>query len=199
MRLFHAHQSRSARVRWMFEELGIPYTLERVSLGADKSAEHLEHHPHGGIPALVIDGRSMIESAAMIFHFGDLHADKGFTPAVGTPDRAKYYEWVIYSVATVDPQLAAIFRHGYKLPEAQRDPVALENARRILATALAHYDRGLGDQPYFLGDSFSLADVGVGWDLNLASLFRLTGDHPRLEAYVKRLRERPAFQRAYAD
>jgi glutathione S-transferase len=188
VKLFHARGARSARVRWLFEELDLPYHVEKVDIQAtDRAEEHLRHHPHGKVPAVVDGELSLIESAAIVLHYTDVHPEKDLAPKPGTPERAQYYQWIIYAAATVDPLLSTLWKDREN-----------EQARTQLATVFAFLARGLGDREWFVDNRFTAADVALGWDLAFANYMKLVDD-PKLQAYVKRIKERPAFKRAYAD
>jgi glutathione S-transferase len=188
VRLFHSRGSRSTRVRWLFEELELPYHVEKVDITAtDRSDEHLRHHPHGKVPAVVDGELSLIESAAIVLHYVDAHPEKGLAPTPGTPERARYYQWIVYSAATIDPLVSTLWH--------DRDN---EKARAQLGTVLAVVARALGDREWFVGDTFTAADIVLGWALAFAAYMKLIDD-PKLRAYIDRIKARPAFKRAYAE
>lgn len=80
--------SRSSRVQWFLEELGVPYQAHQLDFmkGEHKQTAHLERQPHGLVPAIDLGQGPMIESAAMVLALADQHADKGLAPALGSPD-----------------------------------------------------------------------------------------------------------------
>ncbi len=195
--LYYSPNTRATRVAFMLEELGVPY--ERVVLdfakGEHKTPEYLRIHPHGWVPALV-DGETIIhETAAICLHLADRFADRGLAPPVGSPERGTYYQWVVYSVATVEPSLADVF-FQLERPAEQRDEAILRSARERFGLAAAVLASALRGRTYLLGEQFSAADVMVGAMLVWAGAMGLLQGQPELEAYVGRIRSRPAFGRS---
>ncbi|MBI3783230.1 MAG: glutathione S-transferase family protein [Deltaproteobacteria bacterium] len=201
MKLYHSAQSRSVRPRWLLEELGVPYELVRLNFGNQehKAPEYMKIHPHGAVPALVDGDIKMFESAAICLYLADKYADKGLAPKIGTPARAAYYQWMVYSMATLEPPIIQIFMNTVMLPEEQRSAKAVEEAKKSFTTIAAVLEQALAGRSFLLGDQFSAADVMVGSTLGWAQFMGVLEGHPTLQAYVARLSERPAFQRAQVD
>lgn len=191
--------TRASRVRWMLEELGAPYEIVTINpmKGEHKQPEYLALHPHGVVPAMVIDGQNLIESAAMCLQLADLYPAAGLAPPVGTTARAHYYQWMVYAPATLDDPLVARIFNTVFLPEPKRDPAKVANADRVWATAAPFLSRALDEGPWLLGDHFSAADVVIGYDVRLAGGMGMLAEHPTLGAYLERLAARPAFQRVF--
>lgn len=198
MRLYHLYGSRSARVRWLLEELELPYELVDLDPSSPRSAEHLRAHPHGSVPALVDGEDALIESGAILLALADAHLDRGLAPAPGAADRARYYQWILYATATIDHQLTAIWAHTSRLPEARRDPEQLADALARFGVAQRVIGEAVRDRPFLLGERLTAADIAVGWCLGFARWLGHLSDEPALRAYWRRLAERPAFKRAYA-
>jgi glutathione S-transferase len=197
MKLFGYPGTRSSRVHWLLEELGIPYEHVVVDIrkGEHKSPEHLARHPHGFIPAAEIDGEKLIESVAMCLELADRVPEKRLAPPIGT--RKRYYEHAIYTVSTLDPTFIPLYLHMKLLPpEARKDEVVAEK-KPTADTAIALLSERLGKQTWLLGDDFTAADVIVGYALALAADCELLAGTP-LAPYVGRLSERPAFKKAFA-
>ena len=201
MKLFDAAApgTRATRVRWMLEELGLPYEREVLDFGKGdmRTPSYLERHPHGKVPALEIDGTRLIESAAMCMHLCDMHPEQGLAPAVGTPERARWYQWIVYAISTLDEALIPRIFHTALLPEERRDPKIVERADATWAIAAPFLSNALAGQDHLLGETFSAADVVIGYDVALAGRQGLLEAHPTLAAYLERLAARPAFQAVY--
>ena len=122
LKLYHSAQSRSTRPRWLLEEIGAPYELVRVDLGKQehKTPQYLQIHPHGVVPALVDGDLALIESGAICAYLADKFPAARLAPAVGTPERGRYYQWMFYTMATLEPPLLQVFMNTVQLPEAQR-------------------------------------------------------------------------------
>lgn len=202
MKLYHSARSRSVRPRWLLEELGVPYDLVALDLGGGehKKPEYLKIHPHGAVPALVDDKLALYESAAICMYLADKYADKGFAPPLSNlAARGLYYQWMVYSMATLEPPVITIFMNTVMLPEEQRNPKAVADAKASFAQVAQVLSQALAQGPFLLGDQISAADIMVGSTLSWSQFMGLLTGQPTLEAYVARLSERPAFQRAQAD
>lgn len=200
MKLYHSPRSRSVRPRWLLEELGVPYELVTLDLasGEHKQPRYLRIHPHGVVPALEDGEVTVFESTAICLYLADKFPDKHLAPPVRTAARALYYQWMVYSVATLEPPVMQVFMHTVLLPDEQRSAAAAQEGLRKFAEVAGVLTQALGTQPYMLGAPFSAADVMIGSTLAWGSFMGLLNDHPELQAYVKRLSERPAYQRAQA-
>ncbi|MCK6544916.1 glutathione S-transferase family protein [Myxococcota bacterium] len=200
LKLYFCPRTRSTRPRWLLEELGVPYELERVDLakGEHKRPEYLAIHPHGVVPALVDGSTVLIESVAICLHLADKFPEKGLAPAVGTPARALYYQWMVYAVATLEPAIVQYYANTVAKGEDDRDPDDAREAKQKVDTIAAVLVKALNGRAFIVGDTFTAADVVLGSMLGWAKSMGLLKDHPRLEAYVKGLTERPAFRRAQA-
>ena len=134
MKPYHSQYTRSGRARWMLEEVGAPCELERITFakGEHRTPEYLAVHPHGSVPALVDGDLKLIESSAIVMHLADKFPAKNLAPALGTDDRARYYRWMVYVPATVDPVLEAITMHPRMLPEPKRVAAIAEEGKRKL-------------------------------------------------------------------
>ena len=198
MKLYYAPQTRAGRPRWLLEEIGAPYELVKLDMSKaeHKSADYMKIHPHGAVPALVDGDLAMFESAAICAYLADKFPDKKLAPPVGTPARGLYYQWLVYSMATLEPPVLQVFMNTVMLPEAERSAAAVEEGRTRFAEVARVLEQALAGRTYILGEQFSAADVTIGSTLVWAQFMGLTSGHPALEAYAKRLSERPAFQRA---
>lgn len=198
MKLYHVPQSRSVRPRWLLEELGVPYETVTLSLsdGSLKTAEYLKTHPHGSVPALEDDGISMFESAAICLYLADKYPDKKLAPAVGSKERAAYYQWVVYTMATLEPPVLQVFLNTVQLPEEQRSAKVAEEGRKRFKEVATVLTKALEGKQYLLGDHFTAADVMIGSTIGWASFMGLLEGFPVLQQYVQRLMQRPAYQRA---
>lgn len=201
MKLYHQARTRSSRVRWLLAELGVPHEIEVVDVftGKGRAPEYLKVHPHGFVPALEEDGQILIESSAICMHLADRFGDGKLAPPVGTPERGRYYEWMVYVPATVDPCLETIMFHTVFLPEDRRLPQLVERAKKTWTAKIEpRFKAALSAHRYVLGDEFSAADVLVGSALGWAKMTGALGDDPVLGRYLGSLAARPAFVEAHS-
>jgi glutathione S-transferase len=201
MKLFYSQYTRAGRVRWMLEEIGVPFELVRISFakGEHRTPEFLAVNPSGAVPALIDGDLKLSESSAIVMHLADKFADKGLAPALGTDARAEYYRWIVYVPATVDPVLEAITMHGRFFPEERRIPAFVEDGKRKWSSISKVLEAAVEGPRYVVGGAFSAADVIVGSALGWVGFLGMLGEHPKLAAYLDMVSSRPAYQRAYAD
>jgi glutathione S-transferase len=200
MKLYYVPKTRASRPRWVLEELGVPYDLVRLdpAKAETRSAEHLERHPLGHVPVLEDRGQAIFESGAICLHLADLFPEKRLLPAPGSVERGLAYQWVLFSMTEMEPPLIGLSTEARK-PEAERDTAETAQARELFRKAASVLEAALRNRKFLLGDGFGVADVMVGGTLAWARGFKLLEGFPNLEAYLARLRERPAWQRAMAD
>lgn len=191
--LYYAQHTRAGRVRWLLEELAVPYDLRRVDFAgkAHKQPPYLAVHPLGQLPALEIDGRVMLESGAMLVYLADLFAGRGLAPAIDAPDRAAYLQWIFFATASLEPPIVDdVFKGDESRKAAGKE--AFDRAAAVVSAALAD------GRPFLLGDRFSAADVAVGSVLGWARALGLLTDG-RLLDYGRRVGGRPAAKASRAD
>jgi len=201
MKLYHSPRSRSVRPRWLLEEIGEPYEIVRLDMskGEHKESGYLKVHPHGVVPAFTDGDLTMFESSAICMYLADKFPQKRLAPSPGTPARGLYYQWMVYSIATLEPPVLQVFMHTVMLPEGQRSAAQVEDGRQKFADVARVLAQALKSKPFLLGEQFSAADVMIGSTLAWSQFLGLLEGQPVLQDYVKRLTERPAYQRAQAD
>jgi len=200
MRLYYVPKTRATRPRWVLEELGVSYELVRLdpSLGHTGTPEHLARHPLGHVPVLEDGPLRVYESGAICLHLADRHPEARLVPPPGTPQRALLYQWMFFGATEVEPPLGVMSGDRRK-PEGQRSPAAVQASRALAEAAARVVDAALGKGPWLLGDAFTVGDVYLGSVLMWAKLLGVGEGLRALDAWVGRLRERPAYQRATAD
>jgi glutathione S-transferase len=200
MKLYYVPKTRASRPRWVLEELGVPYDLVRLdpAKAETRSAEHLGRHPLGHVPVLEDRGQFVFESGAICMHLADLFPEKRLLPPAGSVERGLAYQWVLYAMTEMEPPLVALSAEAKK-PEAERSPAATAGARERFAKAVKVLEEVLRGRSFLLGEAFTVADVMVGATLAWARGLRLLDGAPGVEAYLGRLRDRPAWKRALAD
>ena len=203
--LFEFPPTRSQRAKWALEELGVEYASRPVNLleGEQNSDAYRLIQPLGVVPALRTGTYTMFESVAIVLQLIDEHPEKNLAPAIGTPERALYYQWSVFACAEVDPALMMYFDNTMRPLESMRPPGTLHDAdlaergRCDFALRADILSKALSDREYLLGSDFSGADIIVGHSCFMAAFMGLIGDFPVLAGYYARLQQRPAHQRAY--
>jgi glutathione S-transferase len=190
--LYYMPRTRSSRVVWLLEELGVPYELTEISGAQRRSLEHLARHPLGRVPALELgDGTTMFESAAICLQLADLHPEGALSAALGSSERGLVYQWVMFGMTELE---APLFRWLRELGEGTTD----SPARDRFAQAATALESQLGDRDWLLEGHFTVADVICASVLGGAHTRGLLGERPALRAYVERCEARPAYISAAA-
>jgi glutathione S-transferase len=192
--LYHAAPSRSSIVRWMLEEIGEPYDIHVLSLaqGDQQKPDYLAINPMGKVPALKHDDVIVTEAAAICTYLADAFPKAGLNVPIGDPRRGVYLKWLFFGPSCIEP--AMMDRAFPRKEEARRAALGygdFDTVMNVVAKALAQ-------GPYLLSDQFTAADVVIGSTLRWGTLFKLIPERPEFKAYVERLGQRPALQRAEA-
>jgi glutathione S-transferase len=196
MTLYFAPRTRAVRVRWLLEELGVPYELRRVEFQRPERA-FAQRTPLGKIPVLEDEGVAIGESGAIVEYILERYGNGRLAPPIGSPLRGPFLQWLHFAEATAFPPLGVIVWHVVYQGDADANPGAMTGARERAAASLAVVEEALGADDYLVGNAFSAADVMMGFTLVAAQLLGvLDARYPRLLRYLARLTERPAFQRA---
>ncbi len=200
MKLHHVPGSRSCRVLWLLEELGLPCEIEQKALadGSLRAPEYLAKNPLGRVPTLEDDGVVFYESGAILQYLLERYGEGRLAPAIGSPSRPIFLQWFHWGEATLMPPMASIMANRFVLKEADRSEVALGIARRQLAKALAVLGEAVDGKRFLVDDEFSAADIMVGYGLTLAKNVGELPEEPQsVPAWLAGLAERPAYQRAF--
>ena len=201
IKLYHASKTRSVRVLWLLEELGVRYELALIPFTQDalKSAAFLRVNPCGSLPAIEDGDVAMFESGAIVEYVLERYGNGRLAPPVGSPARARYLQWLHFGEASLLPPLGDIAQHAMFRPEAERIPAMVVDGRRRAVAKLDVLEPALAGTAYLCGEELTAADVMVGYGVAIAALLGVVGDqHPNLRAYLARLETRPAFQKAFA-
>jgi glutathione S-transferase len=197
IKVYHGALTRSVRIVWLLEELGVPYELATVPF-VPPPHPFSQQTPTGKFPVLQ-DGDVVIgESGAIVEYLIERHGAGRLAPPAGSALRGAYLQWLHFAEATMFPPLGQIAQHTMFKPEAERIPAVAEDGRKSFTRMLDVVERGLGDREFLPGPALSGADVMMGYTLQVARMLGLLGDaHPRTLAYLGRLAERPGFQKGF--
>lgn len=192
--------TRTLRVTWMMEELGLDYDYELVDMtkGQSKSPGYLEMNPGGKVPSLKADGAIVTESLAIVNLLGALKPQLGLVPDASPLRRAIYDQWCCFAIGELEQPLWTIGKNKFALPKEQRCPEIFETATWEFQNALEVFSMGLGVQDYILGDQFSAADILLAHTLFWGMAFKQPIEQENLKAYVGRTGVRPALAAARA-
>lgn len=192
----HLNNSRSQRIVWLCEELGIPYAIVKHQRNADtqRSPDSLNAvHPLGKAPTIEHDGQIIIETDAIIEYVCNVCADGRLSRAPRSPEYGQYLQWLAYSEGTLFPGLAVdliyAWTGGGNATLMGFFDVEIMKNHQFLENSIANRD-------YILPSGFSAADVNLGWTLEFSECRGRLKTFPALRAYLARLRGRDAYKRA---
>lgn len=207
----HLNNSRSQRVLWLLEELGLPYEIQRYQRDAQTmlAPPALKAvHPLGKSPVITDDGTTVAESGAIVEYLVERYGEGRLAPKTGTPERLRYTYWLHYAEGSAMPPLVMklVFTRlkSAPMPFFIR-PIARAIADRALTgfvepQAKLHLDyleRELGKSPWFAGPDFTAADVQMSFPLEAAAARGgLDAARPKLMDFLARIHARPAYLRA---
>lgn len=200
MKLYEFPPTRSIRVRWTLQELGVDFEAVTVDLvaGEHRRPEFLAINPAGKIPVLVDGDLVLNESVAIVLYLADKYADRGFLPRDLT-DRADAYRWLLFAATELEQPLWRIARHTSLYPEERRLPgdVALASEEfKQMATVL---ERHMTGREFVAGEKVSVADFVTAYTVDWGSEAGLLGGFPTLNAYLERMYARPRAPMRIAD
>ena len=197
MKLWHCAGARSLRPLWALEEMGLAYELEILPFPPRMfNKEYLGVNSLGTVPFLEDGETTMTESSAICQYLVDRYRQYEFGLKPDHPEYGPYLNWLHHADATLTfPQTLAM-RYYYLEPTPEKQAVADDYARWFIAR-LRRLDSHLEDHDYLVDGRFTVADIAVGYALVLACSLKLDGQfQPQTRAYLERLQQRPAFQRA---
>lgn len=188
--LFHAPQSRSSRMVWLIEELGIDCQVRYCQIAVRNGQvvgepDPANPHPDGKVPALRHDAAVITESAAIALDLTDMFPEAGLGAPLGSAERGEFLTWICCAVGELEPAI-----WSKMTGEADRDPLAGARYQAVADRLL----EALWVGPYLMGERFTAADVMVGSSLVWARSF--LPESPLLDSYAERLAQRPARIRA---
>jgi len=190
----HLNDSRSQRVLWLLEELGVPYEIRQHTRDAKTRLAPPELqavHPLGKSPVIEDEGFTVIESGAIVDYLIRRHGAGRLQPAPGTREFEHYNQWLHYAEGS------AMLPLMLKLYVSRLGEAGAPLAPRIdseLANHLGYVDRSLQGRSFLVGDSLTGADVQMSFVGEAARGLRAS--YPAMDAWVRRLQARPAYQRA---
>ncbi len=195
MKLFFAPQTRAVSSRWAAEEVGAAHDLIQLKFPDELINPELRAaNPLGQVPTLVDGEQVVTEAAAIALYLADRFPGAGLAPALDR--RHEYYQWAFFAGAALEPHLLEYFLHTVRFEEGVRDSERAASAKEKFDRALQIVNDHLATRLYLLGDQFSMVDVIMGSLLAWAGMLNLLEGFAHVGAYFKRLRARPAFQKA---
>jgi glutathione S-transferase len=207
----HLNNSRSQRILWLLEELGLPYELKHYqrdpkTMLAPPALRAI--HPLGKSPVVTDGELTLAESGAIVEYLADRYGAGTLIPAHGTPERLRCNYWLHYAEGSAMPPLLLklVFRRVENAPAPFfMKPMAKAIARKVqrsfvdpqLKLHLDYLEGELGKSEWFGGEGFSVADIQMSFPLEaFAARGGLDEHYPRLCAFLQRIHARPAYRQA---
>lgn len=203
----HLNNSRSQRVLWLLEELGLPYEIVKYERDPKTNLappELQKIHPLGKSPVITDGPTTVAESAVILEYIVETYGNGRLVPPASSADYRRYRYWMHYAEGSLMPfLLLRLITSKIKRAPALVRPIAKGIAGKIealyvapnLTRHLAFLDSELATRPYFAGDELTVADIQMSYPME-AIAARYPDPPARIRDYVRRIHERPAFQRA---
>jgi glutathione S-transferase len=193
IRLYEFAPTRSIRVRWTLQELGLEFESVNVDLrtGAHHEPDFLEINPAGKLPVLIDGDLVLTESVAIVLYLAEKYPDRGFVPT-DLEQRAELYRWLMFAATELEQPLWRIARHTQIYPPAKRLSGDIELAQkefRRMADVLARHMQG---RQFVVADRVTVADFVTAYTLDWGNEVKLLDDCPGLVNYLERMYARPA-------
>jgi glutathione S-transferase len=207
----HLENSRSQRVLWLLEELGVPYEVTRYERDPKTMLappELRKVHPLGKSPVLTEDGTTVAESGAIVEYLLERHGAGRLVPPPGSPERLRFRYWLHFAEGSAMPPLLMklVFDRIESGPMPFfAKPIARSIARKVkglmvepnLKRHLDFMEAELGRSEWFAGDAFSAADIQMSFPVEAsAQRAGLDASRPRLMSFLKKIHARPAYRKA---
>ena len=188
----HLGKSQSERIVWLCEELGIPYELKRYArepVGNAAPVDYKALHWSGTAPVITDGELTLAESGAIIDYIIGRYGQGRLSVSPDSPEFADYLFWFHFVNGSLVPSLLMLAAEGNLAAFIGK------RAHRSMEALDAH----LADHTWLAGDTFTGADIMIGYPLTTRRQFFLPLDlspYPNIRAYLKRIGERPAYLRA---
>ena len=192
----HLNDSRSQRILWLLEELGVPYEIkpyQRDSQTRLAPPELKQVHPLGKSPVITDVGKTVIESGAIIDYVIRRYGKGRMQPAPETAAYDEYVQWMHYAEGSA---MLPLMLNLYAARLGDAAAALMPRIEGEIANHLAYIDGALKGRQFLVGDTLSGADIQMSFVGEVAGAFGKRAQYPNLEAWTKRLHERPAYKKA---
>ena len=192
----HLNDSRSQRILWLLEELGLPYEIKNYQRDAQTRLappELKKVHPLGKSPVITDGNRTIIESGAIIDYLIRRHGKGRLQPAPDTPAYDEYVQWMHYAEGSA---MLPLMLNLYAMRLGEAAAPLMPRIEDEIANHLGYIDSALKGRQFLVGDSLTGADIQMSFVGEVAGAFGKRAQYPNLDAWTRRLHERPAYKKA---
>lgn len=205
----HLNNSRSQRVLWLLEELGVPYEVKRYERDAKTMLAPPELkavHPLGKSPVVTDDGKTLAETGAIVEYILETYGQGRLIPPPGSPERLRFTYWLHYAegsamtplllklVFTALPNRAPGLMKGLVKSIGRKAQQSFVDPQ--VKAHIDYWEGELAKGAWFAGSAFTAADIVMSFPLEAAAARAGADARPRVKAFLDRIHARPAYQRA---
>ena len=200
IKLWHCPGSRSLRPLWALEEMSFAYELELLPFPPRVfQKDFLATNVLGTVPYFVDGDTTMTESSAICHYLVERYGRHEFGLQPDHPEYGDYLNWLYHSDATLTFPQTIVLRYSRLESEERRLPQAADDYAQWFIARLRKLDAHILEREFLCDGRFTVADIAVGYALQLGQSLGLDGDYsPQVKSYLARLQARPAFQKAAA-
>ncbi|KAM3095841.1 glutathione S-transferase family protein [Phormidesmis sp. 146-12] len=192
MKLYEFAPTRSIRVRWVLQELGVEFEAISINMrtGEHHTPDFIAINPTGKLPVL-IDGEHVItESVAITLYLGEKYPESNLVPT-DLLLRAQLYRWLLFTATELEQPLWRIARHTFIYPEELRLPAEIPLARQDFTNMAVVLENHLLDRQFVVGEQVTVGDFVLAYTLDWANEVQLLATFPTLVEYMERMYKRP--------
>ena len=192
----HLNNSRSERILWLLEELGVPYEIKFYQRDATTNLAPPELkavHPLGKSPVITDGAATIAESGAIVDYLIRTYDNGRLAPAADAPGREAYLEWLHYAEGSA---MLPLMLNLYTLRLGEGAAPLKERIDGEIANHLAYVEGALNGRAYLMGDNLTGADIQMSFVGEVGRAFGRLADKPNMAAWIERMHGRPAFKRA---
>ncbi len=200
MKLYEFAPTRSIRVRWVLQELGVDFEAITINMqaGEHRTPAFLTINSTGKLPVL-IDGEHIItESVAIALYLGEKYSESNLVPT-DLLLRAQLYRWLLFTATELEQPLWRIAYHTFIYPEELRLPAEIPLARQDFTSMAAVLENHMLDRQFVMGEHVTVADFVLAYTLDWANEVQLLATFPTLVDYMERMYKRPKAAQRIAD
>ncbi len=189
MRIFGFPPTRSDRVIWALNELGLAH--EAITQDVFQHPELRHFHPLGRVPALDVDGQGLFESAAICNYLADQAPERGLIAEPRTWERALHDQWTFFALTEMEAWAWSTFRSANIVPAAEQVPAMYDYNRNAYRASAVALETALSQSEYLVGGKFTVADIIVSWTCQFGENLGYNDGFEQIGAYIQRLKRRP--------
>jgi glutathione S-transferase len=198
--IYSAPQTRGVLALWAAEELGIPYERVKVDFakGEHKGEAFTKINPNQRLPAMVVDGRPMFESTAMVLFLAEKFGPEKKLSPTDDASRAEAMGWTVWGAAQLGHNIHQLMMASHvRVPKEMHNEARTKASRADIEKDLGVLDARLARHPFVMGDAFTLADVVPASAVFFATMGGVdVSSHAHVSDWAQRLGGREALKRA---